>query len=109
MTDFETYSKYVDSEDYSASLKFEYDKYIFENDMLLPQFPRYVMTAEEAETQTLVRADIVPYWRQYLAQVVTGQLDLEESWRDYRQKMNDMGLDRLEEAMNAAYGRYKQQ
>jgi len=109
VTDFETYSKYVDSEDYSASLKFEYDKYIFENDMLLPQFPRYVMTAEEAETQTLVRADIVPYWRQYLAQVVTGQLDLEESWRDYRQKMNDMELDRLEEAMNAAYGRYKQQ
>ncbi len=109
VTDFETYNKYVDPEDYSASLVFEYDKYIFENDMLLPQFPRYVMLPEESETVSLVRADIVPYWRQYLAQVVTGQLDLEESWGDYMQKMSDMGLDKLEEAMNAAYGRYKQQ
>ena len=41
-----------------------------------------------------------------MAQVITGQLDLEDSWDDYLANMEGMGVARLNEIDRAAYDRW---
>ena len=46
------------------------------------------------------------YYYEYMAQVITGQLDLEDSWDDYLANMEGMGVARLNEIDKAAYDRW---
>lgn len=52
-------------------------------------------TAEETETIASLKADLDSYVNQYGAQVITGELDLDASWDDYKSTMETMGAAEL--------------
>lgn len=61
-----------------------------------------VAEADSAELAT-IKADIDSYIVQYIAQVATGELDLESSWEEYLTTLNNMGAERMQEIYAAAY------
>lgn len=67
--------------------------------------PRPSIYYSEADAQTLstLSTDLSSYWSQYMAQVVTGELDLAESWDEYLSTMNQMGAEQLESIYAEAY------
>ena len=71
--------------------------------------PAMTYSAEETETIASLKADLDSYINQYGAQVITGALDLDESWDNYVSTMNTMGASELFEiyknAFNAAEGK----
>lgn len=70
-------------------------------------WPAIVLSEEESETKATIDADINPYWKQYRAQVITGQLDLEESWDEYLTTLENMGLFEMNQCYIDAYARLK--
>ena len=52
-------------------------------------------SAEETETIASLKADLDSYINQYGAQVITGALDLDESWDNYVSTMDTMGASEL--------------
>lgn len=69
-------------------------------------FPALSWTEEELEEKSMLVTTINGYYYEYMAQVITGQLDLEESWDDYLANMEGMGVARLNEIDKAAYDRW---
>ena len=69
------------------------------------QVPLPVMrySDEDALTLATLAPDINSYTDQYVAQVATGALDLEESWEEYVKTLNDMGVSKLFEIYENAY------
>lgn len=57
--------------------------------------PAMSYTAEETETIASLKADLDSYVNQYGAQVITGELDLDASWDDYKSTMETMGAAEL--------------
>lgn len=59
----------------------------------------------EADNKTIasVNADVQPYVDQYIAQVVTGRVELDSSWEEYLTTLNNMGLEKMMDIYNAAY------
>ena len=57
--------------------------------------------AQQAELATIL-ADLDPYIKQYQAQVITGDLDLDSSWDSYLDTMNQMGLATLIQIVSEA-------
>ena len=57
--------------------------------------------AQQAELATIL-ADLDPYIKQYQAQVITGDLDLDSSWDSYLDTMNQMGLPTLIQIVSEA-------
>ena len=53
-----------------------------------------------------INADIKPYVAEYLAKVVTGEYDLEETWDDYVQTLKDMKVDEYYALAEKAYELY---
>lgn len=69
--------------------------------------PAMAYTAEETETIAALRADLDTYVNQYGAQVITGAIDLDESWEDYVSTMDAMGASELFEIYQRAYDNAK--
>jgi putative aldouronate transport system substrate-binding protein len=67
--------------------------------------PLPMMSYTEATDKELatLKTDINSYINQYIAEVATGKLNLEESWNDYVATMNAMGAERLAEIYKEAY------
>ncbi len=72
-------------------------------------WPKLTYTDDQQKEMSTIGADINPYVDEYMAFVVTGELNLEDSWEEYIGKLKEMGLERLEaiykEAYDAAMGR----
>lgn len=62
-------------------------------------------TEEESETRGTIKADVTAYIDQYVAQVVTGELDLDASWEDYLKTLKDMRVEELIKIYQDAYAR----
>ena len=60
-------------------------------------------TAEETETIASLKADLDSYINQYGAQVITGELDLDASWENYKSTMETMGAAELYDIYNKAF------
>lgn len=67
-------------------------------------FPRLSYTAEEANERATLKTDLQNYLEQAKAQFITGEIDVEEGWDDFVNTVNGMGLERLIEIEQAAYG-----
>ena len=65
--------------------------------------PAMAYSAEETETIASLKADLDSYMDQYGAQVITGALDLDDSWEEYVSTMNTMGATELFEIYQNAY------
>ena len=103
----EEFGAYVDPENIAAVKYAAAKEEINKNYKQEVAWPALVYTEKEAERQATIVADVDPYWMQYRAQVITGQIDLESTWDEYIGKLQKMGLDELEEIYNAAYNRIK--
>ena len=68
-------------------------------------FPYLNYTDEESKTISTLTTDIRSYVNQYFAQVVTGDLTLEDSWEDYLNTLNQMGLEQMFSIYQASYER----
>ncbi len=66
-------------------------------------FPTLNFSDADNKTISTVNADIDPYVNQYMAQVVTGELDLESSWDEYIATLNNMGLQDMVNIYRNAY------
>lgn len=69
-------------------------------------YPTLNWTEEELTERADLITSITGYYYEYMAQVITGQLDLDASWDEYVAKMEAMGLSRLHEIDQGAYTRY---
>ena len=68
----------------------------------------YLNTAEETEELTTLKTDINTYVKESMVRFATGEMPLTE-WDNYIQTLNDMGLDRYIELLQAGYDRYNEQ
>ena len=68
-------------------------------------FPYLSYTDEENTALSTLITDIYAYVNEYYAQVVTGELVLEDSWDDYVNTLNQMGLEEMVSIFQAAYAR----
>lgn len=57
----------------------------------------------DAKTIATIKPDIDTYIDQYVAQVATGELELEDSWNDFVTTVGNMGGSQLEEIYKKAY------
>ena len=62
-------------------------------------------TDEENEELATIKTDVAAYIHQYVAQVFTGAVSLDESWDSYITTLNNMGLERLIEIYQDVYAR----
>ena len=65
--------------------------------------PQLNYSDEDTATISTLKTDIDSYISQYMAQVATGELNLDESWDSYVETMNAMGAQELEAIYQAAY------
>lgn len=67
--------------------------------------PLPMMRYSDSDTQTMasLKADIDVYIDQYVAQVATGELNLEDSWNDFLSTMDAMGASQLADIYKKAY------
>lgn len=70
-----------------------------------PALPSMKYSEEETKTIATIKADISDYSTQYVAQVITGELDLDDSWSEYVSTIEAMGIDELLGVYRAAYDR----
>ena len=70
-----------------------------------PALPSMKYSEEETKTIATIRADISDYSTQYVAQVITGELDLDESWDEYVSTLEAMEIEELVGVYRAAYDR----
>lgn len=69
-------------------------------------FPSLSWTEDEIKEKSTLIATINPYFQEYEAKVITGELDLKTSWDEYLKTMEAMGVERLKEIDKAAYDRW---
>lgn len=70
-----------------------------------PALPSMKYSEEETKTIATIKADISDYTTQYTAQVITGELDIDESWDEYVSTIEAMGISELLNVYRAAYDR----
>lgn len=70
-----------------------------------PALPPMKYSEEETKTIATIKADISDYSTQYAAQVITGELDIDESWDEYVSTVEAMGISELLDVYRAAYDR----
>lgn len=70
-------------------------------------FPVLSYTSDESSELTTYKTDIDSYISEYLAQVVTGQLTLEDSWDNYLDTLKQMGVEEMFSIYQASYERTK--
>ena len=64
------------------------------------------LTEAESEVNADINADVDAYRLSYRAEVITGMVNLDETWDEYLETLNNMGLQTAIDNMNAAYQRY---
>ena len=75
------------------------------SDMGVVPLPMMSYTDEENEEIATIKTDVDAYINQYVAQVFTGAVSLEDSWDSYITTLNNMGLERLIEIYQDVYAR----
>lgn len=65
--------------------------------------PMMYYTDNDMQTIATIKADVDAYIDQYLAQVATGELDLESSWSEYLSTLDAMGANQLQEIYQKTY------
>ena len=66
-------------------------------------FPKLSIADSDSSTLATVKADVDVYINQYIAQVATGELELENSWEDYLSTLKKMGVDEMIQIYQNAY------
>lgn len=67
--------------------------------------PSIQNTEDEATIIADITANIQPYMENYVAQVITGEISLDDTWEDYQNELIKMGVEDLEKAYQAGYDR----
>lgn len=99
---------YYDLEkDPSARILADTYEYFEDNDLFYTAWPAIALTEEESEQNSDINADVDAYRLTYRAEVITGKKNLDETWDEYIETLNKMGLQTAVDNMNAAYDRYK--
>lgn len=70
-------------------------------------FPMLTYPSDDLKTVSSVEADVSSYANTYAAKICTGELDLESSWEDYLNQLENMRLSKMIEIKQAAYDRMK--
>lgn len=65
--------------------------------------PAMTYTQAQSEEISVIKTDTDSYFDQYVAQVVTGELSLEDSWDSYVETMNAMGAPKMLEIYQEVY------
>lgn len=86
----------------AAEYKFQHDV-PSDREYMDESFPVLTFTEDETSEIATIAADLDPYIKQYQAQVITGELDLEDSWQSYLDTMEKMKLSRLVEIVTNAH------
>lgn len=66
-------------------------------------FPSLKIADSDATTIATIKADVDVYINQYIAQVATGELDLESSWDEYLATLDQMGVEQMIQVYKDAY------
>lgn len=88
--------------------KQEFTDSLVEQGLLFDAWPTMTFTSEEEERNTAVLAETAPYFKNYRAQVITGEIDLESTWDEYVKTLEKMGIRDVEANYNACYERATQ-
>ena len=102
----------IDEQTYeSLRRRFGYDLLIAEasaekNVRSVDSFPPLSYTEAEGKTRINVRTAITNYLADSKAQFIIGNLDFEQDWENYLQKLNEMGAEELLKVEQSAYARY---
>jgi len=70
-------------------------------------FPTLTYTEEQSKELSTLKTDADSYVKQYMAQVITGELSLEDSWNEYLSTLEAMGLSRMQEIYQEVYAAAK--
>ena len=73
-------------------------------DLLWPKGASF--TAEEAEVIADYRTDVETYRDEMMMKLITGTADIETEFDDYVAKLNELGLQELQEVYEASYARF---
>ena len=73
-------------------------------DLLWPKVASF--TAEEAEVIADYRTDVETYRDEMMMKFITGTADIETEFDDYVAKLNELGLQELQEVYEASYARF---
>ncbi len=76
------------------------------NPIILPSFPRLKFTKEESQELAQLLGDIRIYKDEMIDRFIIGTNSLEE-FETYRQRLQELGIERVLEIYNEAYARYK--
>lgn len=68
-------------------------------------YPTLTMTDEEKDIESKYMSDITAYWKNYMALVISGAQDLEETWDEYIATLEKMHVAEVYGAYDAAYQR----
>ena len=68
-------------------------------------FPILAISDNDSSTIATVKADVDTYIDQYIAQVATGELELDKSWEDYLSTLKNMGVDEMIKIYQDAYAK----
>ena len=80
--------------------------YFEDNDLFYNAWPAIALNEEETEANADISADVDAYRLSYRAEVITGKKVLDDTWDEYIQTLDKMGLQTMIDNMNAAYARY---
>ncbi|MEG1514966.1 MAG: extracellular solute-binding protein [Clostridia bacterium] len=73
----------------------------------VPVFPAVTFDGVDQEEITFVMTDINNYVMQSIASFITGSVDIEAGWEDYRGTLSAMGIDRIVELYQKRYDEYQ--
>lgn len=82
-----------------------YEKFV-ELDKFYKAWPALSLSEEEGKVNADIQADVDAYRLTYRAEVITGKKVLDDTWDEYIDTLNAMGLETAVANMNAAYARY---
>lgn len=88
------------------------EKFRIDGDDILNYLPEEIWTAfiptvDEASELTDYTTDMGTYINEMQAKFISGAVDLEAGWEEYKETLNSMGLERYLEIKQAQYDRYK--
>lgn len=67
--------------------------------------PAISLTAEESEEYSIIYTDINAYVRNYIAECITGLVDIDATWEEFQATLKQMRVDEMVEIKRAAYDR----
>ncbi|NGP46185.1 extracellular solute-binding protein [Bacillaceae bacterium SIJ1] len=84
--------------------------YEWVNEELIPYakmpYPQVYFTVEEQQRISMLKTDIDSYFEQMEAKFITGAQPIDETWDEYVETLQQLGIDELVELNQAAYDRW---